>query len=161
MEIEQKYRVKMLPEHLEQYECLEIEQGYLCSDPTVRIRKMNDAYILTYKSKIGMEDVDESVYRMNQEVEMPLHAEGYAHLRQKVDGNLIVKKRYKIPYETYTIELDIFEGKMEGLIVAEVEFPDEESTKHFVPPEWFGENVSGDHRYSNSYLSKLECFGRL
>ena len=55
MEIERKFLVKELPSKLEQYKCKVIEQGYLCNNPTIRIRKSNEDYILTYKSKFGIE----------------------------------------------------------------------------------------------------------
>ena len=51
MEIERKYLVKILPDHLEQYPCRQIEQGYLSTNPVVRIRRSNDRYILTYKGR--------------------------------------------------------------------------------------------------------------
>ena len=51
MEIERKFTIRQLPEHLEQYDCRIIEQGYLCTDPVVRIRRDNDAYYLTYKGR--------------------------------------------------------------------------------------------------------------
>ena len=56
MEIEKKFRIKRFPEGLEQYPCIEIEQGYLCRGPVVRIRKANEDYILTYKSKTGQDE---------------------------------------------------------------------------------------------------------
>ena len=51
MEIERKFAVVKIPENLEKYEKEEIEQGYLCIKPTVRIRKSNDEYTLNYKWK--------------------------------------------------------------------------------------------------------------
>ena len=50
MEIERKYLIPELPEHLEQYLHHKIEQGYLCTAPVVRIRRQDDQYYLTYKS---------------------------------------------------------------------------------------------------------------
>lgn len=100
MEIERKFLIRQLPEHLEQYPCLQIEQGYLCTNPVVRIRKQDDSYFLTYKSGGLM---------TREEYNLPLTAESYAHLRKKTDGLLITKKRYCIPLDPYTIELDIFE----------------------------------------------------
>ena len=50
MEIERKYLIRELPEHLERYAYHEIEQAYLCTAPVVRIRRQDDRYILTYKS---------------------------------------------------------------------------------------------------------------
>lgn len=71
-----------------------------------------------------------------------------------MDGSLIIKDRYIIPLpDGHTGELDIFHGVLEGLVFIEVEFVDQEDAQRFEPPEWFGDNVSDDHRYSNSFLS--------
>ncbi len=157
MEIEQKYRIRELPD-VSACEKLEIEQGYLCTDPVVRIRKSNDSFILTYKSKAGVQPSDLAV-QINQEVELPLTEQAYLQLRDKVDGYLISKTRYKIPLPDGHIgELDIFHGRLDGLVFVEVEFETEAETQTFQPPKWFGENVSRDRRYSNSFLSTCEDF---
>lgn len=52
-----------------------------------------------------------------------------------------------------TIELDLFEGELAPLLLAEVEFPDEPSANAFTPPSWFGEDVTFSGKYHNSYLS--------
>ncbi len=146
MEIERKFIPKQLPENLEQYPCHKIEQGYLCTNPAVRIRQMDDAFFLTCKT---------SGLMAHQEFEMPLPKEAYLHLRQKADGLLITKSRYLIPFdETHTIELDIFHGSLEGITLAEVEFASVEEADSFVPPDWFGEDVTYDSRYHNSEMSK-------
>lgn len=155
MEIEQKYRVRTMPD-LSGCEKLEMEQGYLCTDPVVRIRKCNDRYILTYKNRNGIEPSTVAA-QINQEVEMPLTETSYLHLREKVDGNRISKTRYRISLpDGHVGELDIFHGKLEGLVFIEVEFAQKEDMEQFSPPGWFGENVSRDRRYSNSYLSTCE-----
>lgn len=146
MEIERKYLVKTLPDHLEQYPCRQIEQGYLNTDPVVRIRRSNDSYILTYKGKGLM---------VREEYNLPLNEESFTHLKGKIDGLLIQKRRYLIPLaEKYTIELDVFEGELAPLVLAEVEFETEEEAYTFVPPEWFGEDVTFSTKYHNSTLSQ-------
>lgn len=146
MEIERKYLVKTLPDHLEQYPCRQIEQGYLNTDPVVRIRRSNDSYILTYKGKGLM---------VREEYNLPLNEESFTHLKGKIDGLLIQKRRYLIPLaEKYTIELDVFEGELAPLVLAEVEFETEEEANTFVPPEWFGEDVTFSTKYHNSTLSQ-------
>ena len=142
MEIERKFLIKELPD-LSKYEFLEIEQGYLSTNPVVRIRKKNDKYILTYKG---------SGLFAREEIEANLTKEAYEHLSTKIDGYLITKKRYLIPLDPYTIELDVFEGHMDGLIMAEVEFPSVEEANAFNPPTWFGEDVTEDKRYHNSNM---------
>ena len=146
MEIERKYLVKSLPDNLERYPFKEIEQGYLCTDPVVRIRRGNDKYTLTYKGK-GL--------LVREEYNLPLTKESFDHLKEKIDGILITKRRYLIPLDCgYTAELDIFSGSLAPLQLVEVEFPSEEAANTFTPPEWFGEDVTFSTEYHNSTLSK-------
>ena len=120
MEIEHKYLIKEMPKDLSKYKKKEIEQGYLNRSPVLRIRKSNDDYILTYKLK--KEKVSENDPICNEEIEAPLTLEAYEHLKTKIDFNPIVKTRYIIPYKTggktYKIELDVFHGKLEGLVLS-------------------------------------------
>lgn len=146
MEIERKYLVKSLPENLEQYEQKRISQGYICTNPVVRIRRSNDDYFLTYKSRGLM---------AREEYEMPLTAEAYEHMLPKIDGILIDKIRYMIPLdEKYVAELDIFQGTLTPLRLVEIEFESIEEANAFVPPAWFGDDVTNSGEYHNSNLSK-------
>ena len=165
MEIERKFLIKELPADLESYPHHLIEQGYLCTGPVVRIRRQDDDYILTYKGSGKM---------VREEYNLPLTAEAYAHLLEKADGYRITKTRYLIPlgteghvdsdectatlahsnpYAGLTVELDIFTNPGH-LIMAEVEFESEEQALSFVPPVWFGEDVTMDKRFHNSYMSQ-------
>ncbi len=149
MEIERKYLIdkEKLPFSPEDYPCRHIEQGYLCTEPVVRIRRDNEDYVLTYKSKGLM---------VREEYNLPLTKEAYVHLREKVDGRIITKDRYVIPLDCgLHVELDRFLGDLAGLLLAEVEFPDEDSANRFRPPAWFGEDVTFSSAYHNSTLSRL------
>ena len=147
MEIERKYLITELPQDLEKYSKRELEQGYLCTEPVIRIRKDNDNYELTYKSKGLM---------VREEHTLLLTKDSYEHLKQKVDGRIISKTRYLIPFdEKLTIELDVFYNDLAPLLLAEVEFPSEELANAFLPPSWFGEDVTFSTQYHNSNLSKL------
>lgn len=147
MEIERKYLVSRLPENLDQYQVRLLEQGYLCTGPTVRIRQDNDRYELTYKSW-GL--------LAREEYNLPLTAESYAHLLTKVDGRVIRKRRYMVPLnEELTAELDVFEGELAPLMLVEVEFKDTESALAFEAPDWFGDDVTFSGLYQNSRLSRL------
>lgn len=163
MEIEHKYLIKEMPKNLSKYKKKEIEQGYLNRSPVLRIRKSNDDYILTYKLKKEKGSDNEPI--CNEEIEAVLTEEAYEHLKTKVDFNIIIKTRYIIPYKTgdktYKIELDVFHGKLEGLVFAEVEFESVEDAKSFKKPRWFGKKISGDKRYRNGFLTtqeNLDCF---
>lgn len=161
MEIERKYLVHKLPEDIDQYEHYEIEQAYLCTSPTLRIRRMGDAYILTVKERI-MNGNSSAIH--NREEEFSLNAQSYQRLLAKCDSGRVGKTRYRIDlraltgndaYAGLTAELDVFHGRHEGLILVEVEFPDTVAANSFVPPDWFGEDVSSDPCYRNSFLASM------
>lgn len=147
MEIERKFLIKKIPFSLEQFEMTEIEQMYLSTEPVVRIRKKEEKYYLTCKSRGMME---------RQEVEFPISKSVYDELKLQKQGNIITKKRYVIPYQTYLIELDQFEGDFYGLILAEVEFASKEEAEGFVMPDWFLKEVTFEKEYHNSNLSKVK-----
>ena len=146
MEIERKFLIDLLPEKLEVYPHKELEQGYLCTDPVVRVRKEGEEYVLTYKSKGLM---------VREEYNLPLNKTAYEHLLEKADGIVISKTRYILPEKDgLKIELDVFHGEHDGLILAEVEFPNEKMANSYCPPDWFGEDVTYSTKYHNSNLSK-------
>ena len=146
MEIERKYLIHTLPDHLEDYLHRTLEQAYLCTEPVVRVRRDDNDYILTYKSKGLM---------VREEYNLPLTEEAYRHLLVKADGRIITKERYFIPYGDHlTVELDVFDGDLAPLLLAEVEFASEEEANAFTPPAWFGEDVTFSSKYHNSTLSQ-------
>lgn len=146
MEIERKYLVPSLPDNLSLYKSKKIAQGYLCIDPVVRIRRSNDDYYLTYKGEGLM---------AREEYNLPLTKEAFNHMLPKVDGLLIEKTRYLIPLDNnLTAELDVFEGALAPLTLVEVEFSSIDEANSFVPPSWFGEDVTESGKYHNSYLSR-------
>lgn len=149
MEIERKFLIIQPPSDYASYPFHTIEQGYLCTEPVVRVRREDDRYYLTYKSK-GL--------LAREEYNLPLTKEAYQHLLEKADGRILTKKRYLLPVEgakELTIELDVFEGSFKGLMLAEVEFTSKEEAERFVPPSWFGEDVTFSGEYQNSRLSRL------
>ena len=121
-----------------------IAQGYLCTDidKTVRVRiKNNRGYICVKTKNIG-------IVRNEFEYEIPV---GDAEELLKIcEPNILSKIRYKIDYKNHVWELDIFEGKLSGLIMAEVEI---KSADEFVEiPDWAGREVSDDSRFYNVRL---------
>jgi len=153
LEIEKKYLV--LPQQLDQHVQLDqhphklMVQGYLASSDlaVIRIRVFQDRGRLTIKQRrAGIKRI---------EVERDLSLEEANELLSLCGTKKVEKQRYFVPHSNYTIELDIFLGENAGLIIAEVEFQDEEEANAFDPPEWFSTEVSGDLRYYNHYLS--EC----
>jgi len=124
-----------------------IVQGYLNSNPerTVRVRIKGGKGYLTIKGK-GNES---GTTRMEWEKEIPLtDAEQLLSICEK---GIIDKIRYEIPVENHTYEVDVFVGENNGLIIAEIELISE--AENFKRPTWLGNEVTGEERYYNAYLS--------
>lgn len=151
MEIERKFLLNKLPDNLETCEKIDLEQAYISTEPVIRVRKKvsakSEKYILTVKSTGLMS---------RQEFELDMEEKAYNNLIHKADGNIISKSRYLIPLEKeLTLELDIFHGIFDGLVMGEIEFTDEETAKKYTPPEFISEEVTFDTRFHNSTMSSM------
>ncbi len=146
-EIERKFLIKNLPENLENFTHYEIRQGYISTDPTIRLRQQDDNYILTVKSAGLMK---------KEEYELDLTEDQFNRLWKKTEGNTIEKTRYVIPLNNgLKAELDVYKGFLSGFMNVEVEFPSTKEAILFDIPNWFGQEVTQDPRYSNSSLAKF------
>lgn len=123
-----------------------ITQGYLAREPhrTVRVRLRDDEAWMTVK--------DPSTGISRTEVEFPLETTIARELLGLCLEGLIKKTRHELWYEGMLWEIDEFHGANEGLVVAEVELPDE--AHDFAKPEWLGPEISADLRFSNSMLAR-------
>ena len=123
-----------------------LTQGYLSHDKnaTVRVRTTGDTAWLTIKGK--------TVGATRSEFEYPVPQEDARQMLDELCGaGVIDKTRYRLPQGELCWEIDVFHGDNDGLIVAEIELPSEDSP--FDKPDWLGEEVTGDARYYNSALS--------
>ena len=145
VEIERKFLVdKRKLRGLEFLSEEKISQGYLSTNPTVRVRLKDDRGFLAIKSKTY------GISRLEFEYEIPAED---AEKLLKLCGRLVLKKyRRKISYGGHVWEIDFFAGRHAGLILAEVELssPDERIDL----PSWIAKEVSDDKRYFNSNLVK-------
>ncbi|MBR5726003.1 MAG: CYTH domain-containing protein [Muribaculaceae bacterium] len=146
-EIERKFLVEGDFMH-EAFAAQRITQGFLSSVPerVVRIRIKGDKGYITIK---GMADAA-GVSRYEWEKEIPV--EEARELLLLCEPGVIDKTRYLVEAGDYTFEVDVFHGENEGLIVAEIELPDEDAP--FQHPSWLGREVTGDSRYYNVMLAK-------
>ncbi len=153
-ETERKFLVKGTAFKDEAVAAHRIKQGYIARDNgnSVRVRIKDTTGILTIKGPSADE-----ISRTEWEIEIPLpDAEALLKL---CHGGIIDKTRYIVPEggtlsETSSgrvFEVDEFYGNNEGLVMAEIEL--EKADDPFVKPEWLGEEVTGNRRYYNSYLS--------
>jgi CYTH domain-containing protein len=86
---------------------------------------------------------------------IPISQEAFDALWVLTEGKRVEKARYFIDTcNGYVAELDIYKGSNDGLVSVEVEFPNEEEAKAFVPPFWFGREVTGESAWKNSVLAK-------
>lgn len=144
MEIERKFLVNSLP-NLSEYQGKTIKQGYISTDPVIRVRKMDDLYTLTVKSKGHL---------VREEFELDLTPEQFEDLWKKVDNVYVSKTRYFIPLDaTHIAELDIYYEDLEELVTVEVEFDSTKDAERFMAPSWFGKDVTHDSRYKNNHLA--------
>lgn len=125
------------------------EQGYLVSNPekSVRVRVAGDKGFLTIKSKAN----ESGFSRAEFEYEIPLDDAKEIFNTLTLPGK-IEKTRYKIPAGKHVWEIDVFHGDNDGLITAEIELLSEDES--FDKPQWVGEEVTIDLRFTNGMLAK-------
>lgn len=154
VEIERKFLVKKkdIKFDLSKYKYSNISQGFIYIKPAIRIRKTDDKYSLTIKTKPPKEiKAKNDLARTEYDIEIPKKC--YSYLLKFCKGRLIKKKRYFIPYKQYIIELDIFKESLKGLIYAEIEFDLVKKAEKFKPLSWFYKEVTGIEKYKNTQLS--------
>jgi len=145
MEVERKF-VVLEPPQVDGTEAEEIDQGYLAigSDGEVRLRRKGKRLLLTAKRGGGLS---------RDEAEVELAREAFDRLWPLTEGRRLHKRRHLVPHGDLEIEIDVYAGELEGLVVAEIEFPSEEEARAFEPPDWLGDDVTGDPRYLNETLA--------
>lgn len=130
-----------------------IAQGYVAHGGLlVRIRRAGDNAFITLKGPREGLSCDEWEYSIPLEdaVEM---------LDKHSAGGSVRKTRYLVPVGAHTFEVDVFEGPLAGLVVAEVEMASE--TEEVLLPTWLGREVSTDMAYTNVDLAKVGVAGHI
>lgn len=147
-EIEKKFLVMGDSFKGEASKSTRITQGYLSSVPerTVRVRIKGSAGFITIKG-IGNSS---GASRYEWEKEIPVSE--VEELLKICEPGVIDKTRYEVKCGDLKFEVDEFYGENQGLVVAEIELPSEDT--HFDKPQWLGEEVTGDAKYYNSMLMK-------
>jgi adenylate cyclase len=145
MEVERKFRLRQPPD-LSSSESDPIEQGYLVvgADGEVRLRRKGKKTLLTVKRGAGLS---------RGEAEIEISAEQFEALWPLTEGRRLRKRRHVLAHDGLEIEVDVYQGELEGLIVAEIEFDSEEQARGFEPPDWLGDDVTGDERFLNENLA--------
>jgi adenylate cyclase len=145
MEVERKFRLREPPD-LSGADSDPIEQGYLAAgaEGEVRLRRKGERTLLTVKRGAGLS---------RGEVEIEVTPEQFEALWPLTEGRRLRKRRYVLPHDELQVEVDVYEGELAGLTVAEIEFDSEEQARAFEPPAWLGDEVTGDERFLNENLA--------
>jgi CYTH domain-containing protein len=146
-EIERKFLVRSDAFMAQATTHYEIMQGYLCKEPgkTIRVRIRDTRAFLTIKSSRLREGL--AKFEWEREIDLADARE----LMQICLPGAISKTRYIIPTNNdRKWEVDVFHGRLDGLVLAELELEDEHET--FDRPEWLGEEVTGQPQYYNANM---------
>lgn len=124
-----------------------LRQGYLSSNAkaTVRVRTKDDA-----RAVLTLKGATKGITRAEYEYDIPI--DDAREMLVMAEPHVIEKRRYHVPHAGLIWEVDVFAGRHEGLVIAEVELAD---ANQAVPlPDWAGAEVSHDDRYNNASLSR-------
>jgi adenylate cyclase len=145
LEVERKFLIEQLPGEIPIGSELEIQQGYLATgDDEVRLRRQDGRHVLTVKRGRGL---------ARDEVEVALDERSFEELWPLTEGRRVEKTRLTAEASTQTVEIDVYKGRLAGLVTVEIEFDDEDAARSFSPPSWFSRELTGDDRYSNQLLA--------
>ena len=148
LEHEVTFLIKSLPENFSKFPSKDIKQGYFSGgNDALRIRQSGDKFELTKKIQISPND-----FSKFEEITIQIKPEEFKVLWPQVISST-EKTRFLFPLGKLTIEIDVFKAKMSGLIIAEVEFPDQKSFEEFEKPQWFGRDVTQDRWVAGIFLA--------
>lgn len=145
IEIERKFLVKNVDFLTEQDAGFNIQQAYIMesNDRSLRIRIKNERAFLTLK--IGKNALE----RLEFEYEISLIE---AQTMLQCCSRVLYKKRFEVWHQNVRWEVDVFQGDLLGLYLAEVEL--ESLDQNIELPDWVGEEVTHDPQYLNVNLIK-------
>lgn len=147
-EIERKFLVAVPPDPEVLGAGARLRQGYLAVDGAVevRLRLSADGARLTIKAGSGLS---------RTEVDLRIDEADALQLWEHTAGRRLEKVRHRVALAGDAVaEVDLYEGHLAGLCTVEVEFPAAPAAAAFQPPEWFGQELTGDPAWSNAALAR-------
>jgi CYTH domain-containing protein len=145
-EIERKFLLRVPPAWLGECVSEAIAQGYVALEEAteVRLRRRGEQRLLTVKRGSG---------ESREEREIELGEDDFERLWPLTEGRRVSKRRYVREADEGSLEIDVYEGELDGLMTAEMEFASEAEADAFQPPAWLGEELTGDVRWANRSLA--------
>jgi adenylate cyclase len=124
-----------------------LRQGYLSSNAkaTVRVRTRDDS-----EAVVTIKGAARGLSRAEYEYAVPI--EDAREMLAMAEPHVLQKRRHIVPFADLIWEVDVFEGRHAGLVIAEVEL--EHEAQHVELPGWVGIEVTDDDRYYNASLSR-------
>jgi adenylate cyclase len=165
-EKEVKYLLKTVPEGLEKCKSKKLVDIYIPrkeGHAAIRIRQQGDSFFITKKTP----EIVDGVKVLNEET-INIIGEDFNVFRSMKDAKILDKTRYYYPLGDNVVEIDVFSGKLNGLVLAEVEFSSIDALKAFEKPGFFLIDVTnqdflaGGVLYKSSYAeieNRLKCLG--
>lgn len=147
-EIERKFLLADVADEVDLGPGSALRQGYLAEEGQieVRIRIAGHEATLTVKAGTGLR---------RTEVERPLPLDEAEALWPFTEGRRIEKVRHRVALgDGIVAEVDRYAGALEGLATVEVELPSEEAAGSFVPPAWFGRELTDEPGWGNAALAR-------
>jgi CYTH domain-containing protein len=144
-EIERRFKLR-LPSVLVGRTGRLIVQGYLNFQPVTRVRiypETEEACLTIKGPRVGMEC---------DEFEYPIPIDDARQMLAMCGRFIVEKTRYEVVSNGHTFEVDVCHKRHDGLHMVELELP--KATTSVLIPDWVGEEITGDHRYSNAYLAQ-------
>lgn len=147
VEIERKFLVTDFSFKEKATSSYKIKQGFLNThkDRTVRVRTTGEKGYLTVKGK----STKNGLVRFEWETEIKIS--DAENLLLLCEDRIIEKTRFEVVVGNHRFEIDTFEAKNEGLVIAELELTTEDES--YPKPKWLGEEVTGEVKYYNSQLA--------
>jgi CYTH domain-containing protein len=148
VKVERKFLVAEVPKVLGLRDGVRVSQGYLAVEKDgseVRIRKTDQGASLFVKNAAGKAQV---------EVEVPLTRDQINALWPLTEGRRMSKVTYQLDVADTPVTLDMYEGQLSWLHIAEAEFQGRAVAEAFTPPPWFKREVSDLPAYKHSNLAR-------
>ena len=122
-----------------------LTDGFVATTDTHKVR------IRTYDARatVAIKTVRIGVEREEFEFPIPLD-EARDLLAHHCGGRVLEKVRHYVIFDGLTWEIDVYEGVLSGIILAEVELPEVDAV--FTSPPWIGQEVTFDPDYRNTNL---------
>ncbi|PTY01400.1 hypothetical protein DB346_13105 [Verrucomicrobia bacterium LW23] len=149
--VERRYLVQRVPAEVERLTPSVTYQGWLSLDPhgvEICVRQSGAECMLTFLKKQGQQ--------LKLEEEMPVSRSQFDKLWLLSAGRRLTRLRYTLQAPgCEALHVDVYQGKLGGLVTATVRFANADACQRFRTPDWIGDDVTGDPRYTNETLAQV------